>query len=145
MQALVSALQQGGYVVVLRHGATNRDQADTDPLNFDNIAKQRVLSIQGSEQAKQLGDAFRTLQIRFGQVYTSKFNRAVETGRLATGLDVIVDIRPDGGRTGCDAHRKRPTCRSAAQVGRDATGAGHQYVDCHAQAEHSGCPWQGLV
>ena len=88
-QALVSALKQGGYVLVLRHGATNRDQADTDPFNFDNVAKQRVLSTQGREQAKQLGEAFRTLQIRFGQVYTSKFNRAVETGRLAAGLDVI--------------------------------------------------------
>jgi broad specificity phosphatase PhoE len=89
MQALVSAVKQGGYVIVLRHGATNRDQADTDPLNFDNVAKQRVLSTQGREQAKQLGDAFKTLQIPFGQVYTSKFNRAVETGRLVTGLDVV--------------------------------------------------------
>jgi broad specificity phosphatase PhoE len=89
MQALVGAVKQGGYVIVLRHGATNRDQADTDPLNFDNVVKQRVLSTQGREQAKQLGEAFKALQIRFGQVYTSKFNRAVETGRLATELDVI--------------------------------------------------------
>jgi len=89
VQAVVGALKQGGYVIVLRHGATNRDQADTDPLNFDDVAKQRVLSIQGSEQAKQLGEAFKTLQIRFGQVYTSKFSRAVETGRLATGQDLI--------------------------------------------------------
>jgi broad specificity phosphatase PhoE len=89
MQALLSALKQGGYVIVLRHGATNRDQADTDPLNFDNVPAQRVLSTQGRAQAKQLGEAFKTLDIRFGQVYTSKFNRAVETGRLATGLDVI--------------------------------------------------------
>src|SRR5207237_1057120 len=76
MQALVSVVKQGGYVIVLRHGATNRDQADTDPLNFDNVAKQRVLSTQGREHAKQLGEAFKTLQIRFGQVYTSKFNPA---------------------------------------------------------------------
>jgi len=75
-------------VIVLRHGATNRDQADTDPLNPDNVAKQRLLSAQGREQAKQLGTAFNVLQIRFGKVHTSQFNRAVETGRLATGLDV---------------------------------------------------------
>ena len=56
MQALVSVVKQGGYVIVLRHGATNRDQADTDPLNFDNVAKQRVLSTQGREHAKQLLD-----------------------------------------------------------------------------------------
>jgi hypothetical protein len=26
---------------VFRHGATHADQADTDPLNLDNVAKQR--------------------------------------------------------------------------------------------------------
>jgi hypothetical protein len=49
MKALVAELQQGGYVIVFRHGATNRDQADTDPLNPDNTAKQRLLSEQGRE------------------------------------------------------------------------------------------------
>jgi len=88
VQSLASTLKQGGYVIVLRHGATNRDQADTDPLNPDNVAKQRLLSTQGRDQAKQLGAAFDALQIRFGNVYTSQFNRAVETGRLAAGKDV---------------------------------------------------------
>jgi hypothetical protein len=35
---LVQALRAGGIVIVVRHGATFPDQADTDPLNFDNIA-----------------------------------------------------------------------------------------------------------
>ena len=35
---LVQALRAGGIVTVVRHGATFLDQADTDPLNFDNIA-----------------------------------------------------------------------------------------------------------
>ena len=42
--ALMANLKGGGYVIVLRHGATNRDQADTDPLNHDNVARQRLLS-----------------------------------------------------------------------------------------------------
>ena len=29
----ISALRDGGYVIVFRHGATFQDQADTDPLN----------------------------------------------------------------------------------------------------------------
>src|SRR5438132_12080173 len=89
MKALVSAMKQGGYVIVLRHGATNRDQADTDPLNHDNVAKQRLLSDRGREVARQMGDAFRTLGIPLGQVYTSKFNRAIETGKLVSGADVV--------------------------------------------------------
>jgi hypothetical protein len=47
MKTLVGELQQGGYVIVFRHGATNREQADTDPLHHDNIAQQRLLSAKG--------------------------------------------------------------------------------------------------
>ena len=39
MRALAGAMKQGGYVIVFRHGATNRDQADTDPLNFGLCSK----------------------------------------------------------------------------------------------------------
>jgi len=88
IQSLAAAMKQGGYVIVFRHGATNRDQADTDPLNFDNTAKQRVLSEQGKRVATQVGDAFKKLGIPLGKVYTSKFNRAVETGKLMSGGDV---------------------------------------------------------
>ena len=88
MKRLVGELQQGGYVIVLRHGATNRDQADTDPLHYDNVAQQRLLSDKGKEVARQVGEAFKTLGIPLGQVYTSKFNRAVETGKLVSGSDV---------------------------------------------------------
>src|SRR3954465_3591421 len=86
--AIVSELTKGGYVIVFRHGATNRDQADTDPLNHDNVAKQRVLSANGVEVAKQVGSSFRKLGIPIGSVYTSKFNRAIETGKLVSGSDV---------------------------------------------------------
>jgi phosphohistidine phosphatase SixA len=98
MQALVSAMKQGGYVIVMRHGATNRDQADTDPLNLDNIAKQRLLSEQGRRVATQVGEAFKKLGIPLGRVYTSKFNRAVETGRLMSGGDVTstLDVTEGG-------------------------------------------------
>jgi len=81
-------MKQGGYVIVFRHGATNRDQADTDPLNHDNVAKQRLLSEGGKEVAKQVGATFKTLGIQIGKTYTSKFNRAVETGRIISGTEV---------------------------------------------------------
>ncbi|HLC15541.1 MAG TPA: histidine phosphatase family protein [Thermodesulfovibrionia bacterium] len=98
MQGLVAALKQGGYVIVFRHGATNRDQADTDPLNHDNIAKQRHLSAQGKETAKQIGEVFKKQGIPIGKVYTSKFYRAIETGKLISGGDVTssLDITEGG-------------------------------------------------
>jgi broad specificity phosphatase PhoE len=92
MNALVAQMKQGGHVIVFRHGATHRDQADTDPLNHDNVAKQRLLSESGREVAKQVGDSFRKLGIPLDKVYTSRFNRAVETAKLVSGGDVIVTI-----------------------------------------------------
>jgi phosphohistidine phosphatase SixA len=78
----VKALQGGGHVIVFRHGSTHNDQADTDPLNIANVAKQRQLNDQGRALAREIGDAMRKLQIPVGQVVTSQFNRAVETGTL---------------------------------------------------------------
>jgi phosphohistidine phosphatase SixA len=92
IQKLAGELKQGGYVIVFRHGATNRDQADTDPLHPDNIAQQRLLSDKGREVAKQVGDAFKRLSIPLGTVYTSKFNRAVETGKLVSGGEVTASL-----------------------------------------------------
>jgi len=87
--AVVPDLKQGGYVIVFRHGGTNRDMADTDPLHIDNVSQQRQLSAGGREQARQVGEAFRKLGVPLGKVYTSQFNRAVETGKLISGKDPI--------------------------------------------------------
>jgi len=78
----INALRQGGYVIVFCHGATHQDQADTDPLNFKNIAQQRQLNDAGRAKVKEIGEAFRKLRIPVGQIQSSAFNRAVETGTL---------------------------------------------------------------
>lgn len=88
LRALAETMKQGGYVIVFRHGATNPNQADTDPLNHDNVSKQRQLSNGGKELAAQVGISLKALQVPIGKVYTSKFNRAVETGRLLSGTEV---------------------------------------------------------
>jgi phosphohistidine phosphatase SixA len=85
LEELVTDMKKGGYVIVLRHGATNADQADTDPLHLDNIGSQRLLSEKGRDVAKRVGDSFRTLGIPLGKVYSSEFNRATETANLVSG------------------------------------------------------------
>jgi phosphohistidine phosphatase SixA len=95
---LGQVLREGGHVIVIRHGATNADQADTDPLNPDNVAKQRQLSPKGEEAAKALGAAFKQIGIRVGKAITSQFNRAYQTAKLA-GFDPVeksVDITEGG-------------------------------------------------
>jgi phosphohistidine phosphatase SixA len=78
----IAAVRGGGHVIVFRHGATHQDQADTDPLNLENVAQQRQLNDQGRELARSIGNDMRKLKIPVGQVQTSMFNRAVETGTL---------------------------------------------------------------
>lgn len=80
--AWIEGLRAGGHVIVFRHGATHTDQADTDPLNLDNVAKQRQLNDAGRAKHKEIGGIFRKLGIRVSAVHTSKIYRAIETGKL---------------------------------------------------------------
>jgi broad specificity phosphatase PhoE len=80
--AWIAALRDGGYVIVVRHGATYADQADTNPLDPKDTAHQRQLNDAGRVAAKSMGDALRKLKIPVGKVQTSHFQRAVETGTL---------------------------------------------------------------
>ena len=95
---LVSSLRAGGLVIVVRHGATFADQADTDPFNFDNIAAQRNLNDKGKALATAFGGAFRQIGIPIGKVYTSRFNRAYETAVLAgfKGIEKTADLTEGG-------------------------------------------------
>src|ERR1700759_4692109 len=81
--ALLRALRAGGPVILIRHGATFSDHADTDPLNFENIAAQRQLNDKGKALAKAFGEALRQAGVPIGKVYTSKYHRAYETATLA--------------------------------------------------------------
>jgi phosphohistidine phosphatase SixA len=85
---IAKALRAGDLVMVVRHGATFPDQADTDPMNFDNIAAQRNLNDKGKALAKAFGDAIRQAGVPVGKVYTSKFNRAYETAVIAGFKDI---------------------------------------------------------
>jgi phosphohistidine phosphatase SixA len=84
----INALRNGGYVIVFRHGATYQDQADTDPLNPSNVAKQRQLNDDGRALAKSIGESLRKLRIPVGQLHSSLFQRAIDTGALMGFGDV---------------------------------------------------------
>jgi phosphohistidine phosphatase SixA len=95
---IAKALRAGGLVMVVRHGATFPDQADTDPTNFDNIAAQRNLNDKGKALAKAFGDAIGQAGVPVGKVYTSKFNRAYETAVIAgfKGIEKTTDLTEGG-------------------------------------------------
>ena len=95
---IAQALRAGGLVLVVRHGATFADQADTDPFNFDNIAAQRNLNEKGKALAKSFGEALRQAGVPVGKVYTSKFNRGYETAVVAgfPGIEKTIDLTEGG-------------------------------------------------
>jgi phosphohistidine phosphatase SixA len=89
---LISALRTGGYIIFMRHPKSNSDQADTDPLNLDNIKAQRQLTFEGRRQAQAIGEALRALKIPVGKVISSKFYRAYEAAKLLDVADVTTSI-----------------------------------------------------
>jgi broad specificity phosphatase PhoE len=89
-QGVAAALKQGGYIIVFRHGATDDSQKDIYPFRFDDMRAQRQLSDKGRETARAIGGALKELGIPLGEVYTSKLNRAVETGKLIAAKDVTL-------------------------------------------------------
>jgi phosphohistidine phosphatase SixA len=97
-KALATALRAGGLVILVRHGATFPDQADTDPYHFENIAAQRNLNDNGKALAKSFGEALRQAGVPVGKVYTSNFNRAYETATLAgfTDIEKTADLTEGG-------------------------------------------------
>jgi hypothetical protein len=96
LQTLLPSLKSGGYVLVFRHTATDAAQDDVVPFDYSDMSKQRQLSEEGRKAARQLGAALAELGIPIGEVWTSRLNRAVETGQMiagkpGTGIDELTD------------------------------------------------------
>jgi phosphohistidine phosphatase SixA len=80
----VQRLRRGGYVVALRHAATDRTATDMTG-NLRDCSRQRNLNAEGRRQARVMGRAFRQLEIPVGRVLASPFCRTRDTARLAFG------------------------------------------------------------
>lgn len=85
-EALVRALQGGGYNVYFRHAATDWSQTDhvreTGDWTSCDPSRIRQLSDGGRQTAREVGEAIRALGIPVGQVMASPYCRTVETARL---------------------------------------------------------------
>jgi phosphohistidine phosphatase SixA len=84
-ERLVSALRGGGFVIYIRHAATDPVPDDADPVVFSDCDTQRNLSGAGRRQAGAIGQAIDALDIPIGRVLSSPFCRALDTARLAFG------------------------------------------------------------
>ncbi|MCK9552661.1 histidine phosphatase family protein [Aquamicrobium sp.] len=80
-----AALREGGHVVLLRHAMIS---GTTEPANFDidKCNTQRNLSDRGRQQARKIGALFGARAARVERVESSRYCRALETARLAFGM-----------------------------------------------------------
>jgi phosphohistidine phosphatase SixA len=81
--ALVKALRQGGYVIVMRHTSSPRQIPDKQTANPDNTKPERQLDAEGRATATAMGQALRDLKIPIGEVLSSPTYRALETVKYA--------------------------------------------------------------
>lgn len=97
---LLSALQKGGLVIVMRHASSPREVPDRAHANPDNTTPERQLDEVGRASATAMGNALRALKIPVGSVLSSPTYRARETIRLA-GLPAPT-VRDELGEGGQD-------------------------------------------
>lgn len=80
---LVPAMQQGGYVILMRHANSPRELPDAASANPDNPGRERQLDAQGRADAEDFGAALRRMAIPVSAVLSSPAYRALETVRAA--------------------------------------------------------------
>ena len=91
--ALIQALRGGGYVILMRHAATEA-KLDADTVDLGDCATQRNLSPDGRSAARAIGARVAALGLPIGDVQASPYCRAVESGRLIFGhADAVSGLR----------------------------------------------------
>lgn len=113
--ALLQELQEGGYIIYMRHARTDWSQREmemrnreTGVWNANDCATQRNLSEEGREDARRAGAAFRELRIPVATVIASRYCRTRETARLFHGEPTPADdLTPGVGKDPSAALLKR--------------------------------------
>jgi len=96
--ALVTALRQGGYVILMRHASSPQQPPSRENANPDNVKVERQLDDVGRSSAMAMGQALRDLKIPVGEVLSSPTYRALETARLAqwTNVTAVPELGDNG-------------------------------------------------
>lgn len=140
---LVSELRGGGYVIYLRHTATDWSEDDEQPVDLADCDTQRNLSELGRAQAREIGEAFEALEIPVGSVLSSPYCRALDTAELAFGraasepaLDNLENVESDA-ESDERTEGLRQLLSAPPQPGTNTVLSGHGY-NVQAIAEEAG-------
>jgi phosphohistidine phosphatase SixA len=84
-QSLWSSLKSGGHVILIRHASTEPGIGDPPNFRLGDCSTQRNLSAKGREDARRIGEAFRSRAIPILEVLSSRWCRCLDTAQLAFG------------------------------------------------------------
>lgn len=82
---LARALQQGGYVVYLRHAVTDTSRTDAKSQDDADCDHQRVLSPAGRSMASAMAQPIKALKLRRQEVLSGPLCRTMDTATMALG------------------------------------------------------------
>jgi len=80
--ALVGALREGGYIIVMRHASSPRQVPNANTARPDNLNRERQLDETGRNDAMAMGASVRRLDIPIAEVESSPAYRTLETARM---------------------------------------------------------------
>jgi hypothetical protein len=84
-EKLNEKLRAGGYVLYLRHTATDFSQNDSRSRSYEDCENQRNLTDRGRDEGRAIAAQLKRLRIPVGEVLASPFCRTMETARLVFG------------------------------------------------------------
>jgi phosphohistidine phosphatase SixA len=91
-EALMAALRQGGYTVLLRHARTDRSFNEVREYVPKERSAQRNLNDDGIRDAALMGAVFRKYGITFAEILSSPMYRTLETAEMAAGTPTLVTM-----------------------------------------------------
>jgi len=97
---LLRELRRGGYVIYFRHTTTDFSKRDDAMKGFDDCDNQRLLSPQGRDDARRIGETIRALKLPLGEVLASPMCRTMDHATLTFGRATpapTVALREGGG------------------------------------------------
>jgi phosphohistidine phosphatase SixA len=84
-EALMGALRNGGYTVILRHARTDRSFQEVREYVPKERSAQRNLTDEGVRDAALMGAVFRKHGVAFAEILASPMYRTVETAEMVAG------------------------------------------------------------
>lgn len=80
-------IQEGGYVLFIRHGPTDASRPDHVPIDLNDCNTQRPLTDEGRELMAGIAEAIKQANFPLGSIHSSPLCRAIETTEILFGSD----------------------------------------------------------